>query len=125
MGNVIEFICNTNKKIGIDVTNTKTIKIITNKYTKKDYYKYVDELWIIVFNDGYSNKDYIKFNENSNKFLKEHNENLNKIWILSINQFLEELDYSIDLQLKNKIHSYQACTFETKEQYIDRLKHKL
>jgi len=127
-GNVIEFICNTNKKIGIDVTNTKSLSsydVITNKYRKKDYYKYLDELWIIVFSNKLTNKDYIELNEDANQFLKEQNENPNKIWIMSIETFLDELDYSIDLHTRNKIDAYKSCTFRTKEKYMEQLKSKV
>lgn len=59
-GNIIEFICNTEKTIGIDVTNTKTKRCITNKWTTKNYHKYVDELWIVVFSDSFKKTDYIE-----------------------------------------------------------------
>jgi hypothetical protein len=49
--NVIEFVCNTGRRIGVDVINTKTRygDSIRNKYRHKDYSKHLDKLWIVVF----------------------------------------------------------------------------
>lgn len=106
-GHILEFICNTNKKIGIDVTNTKTNRRnIIHKWLKKDYYKYLDELWIVVFSDTFTPNDYIKWNSESPINVK----------IFSIYDFLKELDYSLSEDMKNKIDKYNSCTFHTKEE---------
>lgn len=105
-GNVIEFVCNTSRAIGIDVTNTKVKKSIRNKWVNKSYCKYLDELWIVVFSNAFRDQDYIKWNQ----------ESPNNIKIMSIYQFIEELDYSLDEHTKNKIDKYNSCTFHTKEE---------
>ncbi len=105
-GNVLEFVCNTNKIIGIDVTNTKTSHCISNKYIKKQYHNYLDELWIVVFSNTFTEQDYIKWNTESPVNVK----------VMSIYTFLKELDYSLDELTKTKIDKYNECTFHTKEQ---------
>lgn len=106
-GNVIEFVCNTNKTIGIDVTNTKSnYRNISRKWFKKQYHLYLDELWVVVFSNIFTEQDYIKFNKQSPPNVK----------IFSIYQFLEELNYSLDEFTKSKIDKYCSCTFHTKEE---------
>jgi hypothetical protein len=106
-GNIIEFVCNTNKTIGIDVTNTKdNYNCVSEKWHKKDYHKHLDELWVVVFSNSFSEKDYIIWNNNSPSNVK----------IFSIYDFLKELDYSVSESLKTKIDKYTQCTFHTKEQ---------
>lgn len=108
-GNVVEFVCDTGKKIGIDVTNNKTSKSsIVRKWTRKDYYKHLDELWIVVFSDLFTNQDYNKFNYISPPNVK----------VMSIYQFIEELNYSLDEHTKSKIDKYCKCNFHTKEEFI-------
>lgn len=107
-GNVIEFVCNTNKIVGIDVTNTKQGRGIRYKYLKKDYHKHLDELWIVVFSNTFSDQDYIKWN-------KEIPDNVR---VMSIYSFLKELDYSLDESTKSKIDKYNQCTFHTKEEFL-------
>lgn len=103
----IEIICNTNKKIGIDVTNTKNNRrCISDKWIHKDYHKYLDELWIVVFSDVFTEQDYIEWNNSSPPNVK----------VFSIYQFLKELDYSLDGNTKSKIDKYCSCTFHTKEE---------
>ncbi len=109
-GNVLEFICNTNKIIGIDVTNTKNKGNIYHKWLKKDYHKYLDELWIVVFSNIFKENDYIELNTESPSNVK----------VMSIYSFLKELDYSIDEQTKTKIDKYNSCTFHTKEELINK-----
>lgn len=107
-GNIIEFVCNTGKQIGIDVTNTERKSVIYNKWTKKSYHNYLDELWIVVVSDSFTQYDYTKWNYASP----------NNVKVMSIHQFLEELDYSLDELMKNKIDKYCACTFHTKDEFI-------
>jgi hypothetical protein len=110
-GNVIEFVCNTNKTIGIDVTNTKSNKRnILNKWLKKDYYKHLDELWIVIFSNTITEQDYIKWN----------NESPPNVKIFSIYNFLKELEYSLDENTKNKIDKYNQCTFHNKEEFKEK-----
>jgi len=108
-GSILEFVCNTNKIIGIDVTNTKSQngKNIYKKWLKKDYHNYLDELWIVIFSNIFTESDYIKFNNDSPSNVK----------IMSIYTFLKELDYSLDELTKTKIDKYCLCTFHTKEQF--------
>jgi len=108
-GNVIEFVCNTNRKIGIDVTNTQTRGCIYHKWTKKQYHKYLDELWIVVFSDVFSEEDYTNWN----------NESPDNVYIMSIDEFCNELQYNLDENTKHKIDRYKECTFHTKE-YLKR-----
>lgn len=105
-GHIIEFVCNTNKTIGIDVTNTETKYAISRKYSHKSYHKYLDELWIVVFSDTFNDSDYNKWKQKSPKNVK----------VMSVYTFLEELDYSLDSQTKSKIDRYCSCTFHTKEE---------
>lgn len=105
-GHVLEFVCNTNKTIGIDVTNTEKHHCITNKYKKKSYHKYLDELWIVVFSDKFKDSDYQKWNIESPSNVK----------VFSIYQFLKELDYSLDESLKQKVDKYCSCTFHSKDE---------
>lgn len=106
-GNIIEFVCNTNKRIGIDVTNTENKRSIFRKWTHKTYHKHLDELWIVVFSDVFTGQDYHKWNRDSPDNVK----------VMSIHQFLDELDYSIDEYMKSKIENYCKCTFHTKEEF--------
>lgn len=105
--NVIEFVCNTNKKIGIDVTNTICRGTVYKKWHHKDYYKYLDELWIIVFSNVFTIEDYKKWNA----------ESPSNVYVYSIEDFCNELQYDLDEKMKNKIEKYKSCTFHTKEQY--------
>lgn len=105
-GNVLEIVCPLEKRIGIDVTNTESKFAVQNKWIKKDYYKYLDELWVVVFSDSFTDEDYIIWNKNS-----PHN-----VKVMTINTFLKELDYSIDAQTQQKIDRYCRCTFHTKNE---------
>lgn len=106
-GHVIEFVCDIGKRIGIDVTNTKCSQnCVTKKWTRKSYHKHLDELWIVVFSNTFKESDYIRWNRNSPPNVK----------VMSVYQFLEELDYSLDEHTKNKIDKYNSCTFHTKEE---------
>lgn len=110
--NVIEFTCTVGKYIGIDVTNTKDVsgQSIRKKYLKKDYHKYLDELWIVVFSNVFKEHDYRKFNEESPDNVK----------VMSIDTFLEELDISTDECMRAKIDGYKNCTFRTKDEFVKR-----
>ncbi len=115
--NVIEFVCNTGRSIGIDVTNTKNTngKSIRNKYRHKDYSKHLDELWIVVFSDVFTSQDYDLWNDESPENVK----------VMSIDEFLEELDYSADEATRCKIGKFCECTFRSKEELkIHRQQHK-
>ena len=102
--NVIEFVCNTNKKIGIDVTTTHSTNVVHRKWREKEYYKYLDELWIVVVSDSFKNNQYTKWN----------NESPDNVYIYSIEEFCTELEYDIEVSLKNKIEKYKVCTFHTR-----------
>jgi len=106
-GNVIEFVCNLNKKIGIDVTNTKSERCVSHKWTKKDYYKHLDELWIVVFSNIFVESDYIRWN----------NESPSNVYIYNINDFCKELQYDLDEATKNTIENYKSCTFHTRDKF--------
>ena len=108
-GNVIEFVCELNSKIGIDVTNTKNKggQAIKHKWKKKEYHLHLDELWIVVFSDVYNDHDYIKFNKESPDNIK----------VMSINTFMEELQISVDNNLQLKIEDYNTCNFHNKDDF--------
>jgi len=89
------------------VTNTRLKEAVRRKWTHKDYYKYLDEFWVVVFSDSFKELDYIKWNDSSPDNVK----------VFSIYQFLEELDYSVNEQIKDKINKLEKCTFRTKEQF--------
>jgi len=103
-GSIIEFVCNANKTIGIDVTNTESKGAVSYKWTKKDYYKYLDELWIVVVSDSFTKDDYIKWNKQSP----------GNVYVMDIDNFIDELEYDLDEATKNKIDKYKSCTFHTR-----------
>ena len=107
--NVIEFVCESDLRIGIDVTNTKSRYGggIIHKWRKKQYHLHLDELWIVVFSDVYNDLDYVKFNKQSPENVK----------VMSIETFMEELQISIDKDLQLKIENYNVCTFRNKSDF--------
>ncbi len=105
-GNVIEFVCDLDKKIGIDVTNTSSRTSVTKKWRHKVYHEHLSELWIVVFSDVFTEKDYINWNNVSPYNVK----------IFSIDKFIEELSISIDENTKEKIDKFKQCSFRTKEE---------
>lgn len=108
-GNIIEFVCSNMKNIGIDVTNTKTNRsTVYHKWTKKDYYRYLDELWVVVVSDSFKKEDYIKWNK----------ESPSNVYIYDIDRFIDELKYDLDETTKDKIEKYKSCTFHTKDKLI-------
>jgi len=109
-GKVIEFVCDAEKKIGIDVTNTESKSVVYRKWSRKKYQKHLDELWVVVFSDIFTKEDYDRWNEDSSSGVK----------VLSIYEFLEELDYAADKALLCKIGKYCACSFRTKEELKQR-----
>lgn len=112
MHSILEFVCSVGKTIGIDVVNTKDKSghSIRRKYRKKNYHKYVDELWIVVFSNIFTEKDYLKFN----------NESPDNVRVMPIDVFLKELDISTDEHLASKIDAYNNCTFRTKDEFVKR-----
>jgi hypothetical protein len=126
-GNIIEFVCETNKKIGIDVTNSDALGGITRKYRHKEYYKHLDELWIVVFSSVFRGSDILKMNKNAELFLQERNESPNKVWIMLIDDFIDELNISasLDSHTRNNIKVLNECTFRTKEDYMNRLNERI
>lgn len=100
-GNIIEFVCNASKKVGIDVTITKRKYEVAKKWFKKDYYKHLDELWIVVINNSFSDEDYIELKNKSPK----------NVYIYSIEDFCKELQHDLDISMKNKIDKYKKCNF--------------
>ena len=106
---VIEFVCETNKRIGIDVTNTKdkSGRPIRNKWKHKEYQNHLDELWIVVFSDIF-NDDFTKFNQKSPDNVK----------VMSIWTFIKELELKPDESYKDKMGNYCKCTFHNKDELI-------
>ena len=106
-GNVIEIVCDVGKTIGIDVTNSKSYfgNCVSRKWLEKDYHKHLDEFWVVVFSNIFTEEDYKQWN----------NESPDNVKVFSIDDFLIELDYSIDEYTKNKIEKYKVCTFHTKD----------
>ncbi len=104
---IIEFVCNTNKKIGIDVTTTRRKSHITEKWTEKEYYKYLDELWIIPLYLEFTSEDYVQWNNNSPDNVK----------VMTIYQFCNELQYDLDESTKNKLKNMEQCTFHSKDKF--------
>ena len=112
-GNFLEFVCDFDKKIGIDVTNTKSSKnstfhTISNKWKHKQYHLNLDELWIVVFTDVLSPEDYNKLNTISPGNVK----------VFSVEGFLMELDYSTESCDMDKINKFKKCTFHNKNEMI-------
>lgn len=112
MHSILEFVCSVGKTIGIDVVNTKDKSghSIRRKYRKKNYHKYVDELWIVVFSNVFTGRDYRRFNE----------ESPDNVRVMPIDVFLKELDISTDEHLASKIDAYNNCTFRTKDEFVKR-----
>ncbi len=98
---VIEFVCENNKKIGIDVTNTKTQDVIRRKWLDNKYHPYLDEFIVVVFSNKFTEDDYISFN-------KESPENVS---IVSIDEFIRTLEYKLDDNTKSKVELYKSCTY--------------
>jgi len=107
-GNVIEFVCSTNKRIGIDVTNCECNSTVYRKWSKKDYYKYLDELWIVVVSDTFKQHQYGRWNK----------ESPDNVYIMSIEDFCNELEYDLDESTKNTIDKYKSCSFHTKDKHL-------
>jgi len=110
-GSIIEFVCNTGRRIGIDVINVKQTrnnarKDIRRKYIRKDYHKYLDELWIVAFSNVLKNDDYTSLNQTSPENVK----------IMSVDTFMNEIKYTADKYTVNEIESYKKCTFHTKDE---------
>lgn len=110
-GKIIEFICESKLRIGIDVTNTKNRsgQAIRHKWNRKEYHLHLDELWIVVFSDIYTEDDYIKFNKQSPENVK----------VLSIETFMEELQITVDESLQLKIENYNTCNFHNKDNFVN------
>lgn len=102
--NIIEFVCSTHAKIGLDITTTHSAAVVYRKWREKEYYKYLDELWIIVVSDTFKQQHYIEWNK----------ESPNNVYVYSIEDFCKELEYDIQESLKNKIEKYKVCTFHTR-----------
>jgi len=113
---VIEFVCESNKKIGIDVTNTKNKDggSIRHKWKHKEYHLHLDELWIVVFSDVYTDDDYIKFNNRAPENVK----------VMSVETFMNELGILIDERMELKITAFNACTFHTKNELLNNVPEK-
>ncbi|MCK4665939.1 hypothetical protein KAU33_04275 [Candidatus Dependentiae bacterium] len=107
---IIEFVCETNKKIGIDVTNTKdkSGRPIRNKWKHKEYQNHLDELWIVVFTDIF-NDNFTKFNQKSPDNVK----------VMSIWTFIKELELEPDENYKDKMGNYCKCTFHNKDELME------
>jgi hypothetical protein len=103
-------LCDTGKKIAIDVVNTGLEQVIYRKWTKRSYHDYVDQLWIIVFNDVFTIENYDKWNKDSPPNVR----------IMSIDTFAEELNYTLDDSTKDKIEKYKICTFRTKDELMNK-----
>lgn len=108
--NVIEFVCDNGKSIGIDVTNTENEFVVRRKWEKKLYYKYLNELWIVVFSEDFKDAEYINWNVMSPSNVK----------VMSVYDFLDELDYSLNESIRDKIEMYCKCSFRTKEELISK-----
>ena len=102
--NIIEFVCSSRTKIGLDITTTHSAAVVYRKWREKEYYKYLDELWIIVVSDTFKQQHYIEWNK----------ESPDNVYVYSIEDFCKELEYDIQESLKNKIEKYKSCTFHTR-----------
>ncbi|MCK5012572.1 MAG: hypothetical protein KAS66_02030 [Candidatus Omnitrophica bacterium] len=107
---IIEFVCEGNKRIGIDVTNTKSKNggAIRHKWKHKEYQNHLDELWIVVFSFLFTPEDFIKLNQKSPDSVK----------VMSIWQFIEELELIPDEDYKDKMGNYCKCTFHNKDELV-------
>ena len=107
---IIEFVCEGNKRIGIDVTNTKSKNgnAIRHKWKHKEYQNHLDELWIVVFTFLFTIEEFIKLNQKSPDNVK----------IMSIWQFIEELELTPDENYKDKMGNYCKCTFHNKDELV-------
>lgn len=108
--NILEFVCDIGKTIGIDVTNTESKSSIIRKWSHKDYHKNLDELWIVVFSTKFTEEDYVKLNEKCP----------GNVTVVSIDEFLKILEYSTDEYLRTKIDKYKECTFRSKKAHLNK-----
>ena len=98
---IIEFVCNVNGTIGIDVTNTRTIRCISQKWLKRDYHTYLDMLIIVVFSNILTENDYKLLTNKAPK----------NVFVIGIDEFCNILQSELDDVMKNKIETYKQCTF--------------
>lgn len=107
-GNVIELVCQTDKKIGIDVTNSKTKSSIEVKWTKKDYHKYLDELWIVVVSTTFKEEQYQRWNK----------ESPDNVFIYHWAKLESEKEMNISSELRIKLNTLAKCTYQSKDYLI-------
>jgi hypothetical protein len=119
---VLEFVCGEDKKYGVDVTNAKNPDTICVKWKRRDYYKFLDELWIVVVAD-YPQEVFKKLNE-------EAPDNVLVINFRELVTFLNGLStrnipFSITPEKQRKLDALAQCTFYNREQIIKQFKEKL
>ena len=107
-GNVIELVCQTDKKIGIDVTNSKTKSSIEVKWTKKDYHKYLDELWIVVVSITFKEEQYQRWNK----------ESPDNVFIYHWAKLESEKEMNISSELRIKLNTLAKCPYQSKDYLI-------
>ncbi len=118
---ILEFVCGENKKYGIDVTNAKNLDTIRVKWLKRDYHKFLDELWIIVVAD------------HPPKIIKSLNEEApDNILVIDYRELVpflnglgtQNVPFSIPPEKQRKLDALAKCTFNNREQIKRQFKEK-
>jgi hypothetical protein len=102
----IEFWCAGNKVTVIDITRATTKSTIINKWTKRDYHKdpRINEVWIVVNSNTFSDRDYEEFNRNSPDNVK----------VYPILELFNELGEQPERELRLLLEAYAMCRLHKK-----------
>ncbi|MHA1299137.1 MAG: hypothetical protein ACTSO9_06880 [Candidatus Helarchaeota archaeon] len=112
----IEFLCGKDKIIGVDITNTVSYHVVSDKWKQKKYHKYVDYLWIVVLSTKLGDKKYREWN-------RESPDNVIVIDARKLEDFLNSLsgtghNFIIPPKKKKMIEALAKCTFANKEEVL-------
>ena len=125
----LEFVCNTKKVYGVDITNARYALTVESKWENKEYHKYVDELWVIVVSDkiGKWSRDSKEFREIFKQWNRNSPENVLVIDYRHLEEFLNGLSnhnipFEIPIEKIHKLEILANCTFENKEELKSKLK---
>lgn len=116
-GRQLEIVCGRNKRIGVDITNSKSIISVENKWKKKEYHKYVDELWVIVVADP----DVAEFDEHQiDRWNEETSPNVLVIPYWNLENFLNGLPacnipFHIPPKKRRSLEALAKCTIYNRE----------
>jgi len=112
-GKELECVCGEGKKIGIDVTNSKEIRTVEDKWKGKKYHKHVDQLWVIVVSNRFKENQYRTWNEESPS-------NVIVIDYKNLGKFLNSIEsatvkFEIPSKKRAQLDALAKCTFKNRE----------